>query len=193
MKFVYPQGATPYNQDDSAYLIPKHIYTQNQLNEWEQANILQAERWLFSIKRKNLLTIDFIQNLYKRMFDQTWTWAGKLRPYNTNIGAPYRSIQESLKILCDDVLYWNNNQTFPLDERVTRFHHRLVAIHAFPNGNGRHARLMTDAFLVTAGASRFSWGKKNLVEQSETRKEYIKALQAADNGNYKTLFEFVRS
>lgn len=193
MRFVYPGGATPYNQDDAVHLIPKHITTQNQLNEWEQANILQGERWLFSIKRKHILTVDFIQKLHRKMFDKTWMWAGKFRTYNTNIGVHYHTIQESLKALCDDVVYWIENKVFSIDEIAVRFHHRLVAIHAFPNGNGRHARLMTDALLVQLKASRFSWGKHNLVQQSQIRNKYIEALKEADNGNYKLLLDFVRS
>ena len=193
MKFVYPEGATPFNQDDAAALIPKHITTQNQLNEWEQANIIEGERWLFLRKRRNLLTLEFIKTLHKKMFDKTWKWAGKFRNYNTNIGVAYPLIQESLKALCDDVAYWIKNKVYSIDEICVRFHHQLVAIHAFSNGNGRHARLMTDALLNQLGEAHFSWGKHNLIKQSETRNQYIKALRDADKGNYNTLMKFVRS
>lgn len=193
MKFIYPEGATPFNQDDAAQLIPKHITTQNQLNEWEQANIIKGERGLFSRKGKNLLTIEFIKALHKKMFDKTWKWAGKFRNYNTNIGILYHIIQESLKALCDDVSYWIQNKVFPIDEIAVRFHHRLAAIHAFPNGNGRHARFMTDVLLVQLGSPRFSGGKLNLIKPSATRDKYIKALRQADNGDYKGLMDFVRS
>lgn len=193
MKFIYPSGATPYNQDDAAHLIPHHITTQEQLNEWEQANIIDAERWLFSKRRKNLLTVRFLQKLHQKMFDKTWKWAGRFRTCNTNIGVPYPVIQESLKALCDDVVYWIQHKTFSIDEMAVRFHHRLVQIHPFPNGNGRHARLMTDALLVNLGALRFTWGKENLVQQSQTREAYIKALREADRGDYSDLLAFVKT
>jgi Fic-DOC domain mobile mystery protein B len=192
MKFLYPEGPPPFNQDDAAELIPKHITTQDQLNEWEQENIIKGEGWLFSRKRKNLLTIEFIRTLYKHMFNDTWGWAGKFRTHATNIGVEYYAIQESLKVLCDDVSYWIKKKEFPIDEIAVRFHHRLVEIHAFPNGNGCHARLMTDALLVQLAVSRFSWGKRNLLLPSETCKEYIKALKQADKGNYTFLLNFVR-
>lgn len=193
MKFVYPIGATPYNQDEALALIPRHITTQNQLNEWEQANIIEAEQWLFSRKHKNMLSLEMIKGIHKKMFDKTWKWAGKFRTYNTNIGLPYPIIQESLKTLQDDAIYWINNKTFPTDEIASRVHHRLVFIHPFPNGNGRLARLIIDGFLVSLGAARFSWGNKSLDEKSLVRTRYIHALQQADGENFQPLLEFVRS
>ena len=193
MKFIYPEGATPYNQDDAAALIPRHITTQKQLNEWEQDNILSAERWLFTSKQKSLLTIAFIKKLHKKMFDKTWKWAGEYRTHNTNIGINYPLIQESLKNLCDDVVYWIENKVFPIDEIAARFHFKLVFIHAFPNGNGRHSRLMTDALLRQLGAPRFTWGSGGLCEQSNVRSKYIESLKEADKENIRPLLDFVRS
>ena len=151
MKFVYPNAATPYNQDDQAALIPKHITTQQQLNEWEQENIIFGERWLFSRKHKDLLSISFLKKLHKKMFDRTWIWAGDFRRHNTNIGVSFPHIQECLANLLADVAYWVESGTFPLDEIAACFHARLVFIHPFSNGNGRHARLLTDAFLKNMG------------------------------------------
>ena len=193
MKFIYAEGATPFNQDDAGALIPSHITTQNQLNEWEQANILMAERWLFSQKRKNILSVSFLQKLHEKTFSKTWRWAGKFRKHQTNIGVPPYEISTTLNILCDDISFWIQNKTYPFDEIATRFHHLLVLIHPFPNGNGRHSRLITDALLFSYGFPRFTWGQVNLVTPSNTRKCYIKALQAADQGNITPLLYFVRS
>lgn len=193
MKFVYPKGATPYNQDDAAALIPKHITMQKQLNEWEQENILSAERWLFTSNHKNLLTIGFVKKLHKKMFDKTWRWAGEYRTHNTSIGINYPLIQESLKNLCDDVVFWIENKVFPVDEIAARFHSKLVFIHPFPNGNGRHSRLMTDALLKKLGSSRFTWGSKSLNERSSVRAQYIESLKEADKENIQPLLDFVRS
>lgn len=193
MKFVYPEGATPYNQDDAAALIPRHITTQKQLNEWEQDNILSAEIGLFTSKKKSLLTIEFIKKLHKKMFDKTWKWAGEYRMHNTNIGMNYPLIQESLKNLCDDVVYWIENKVFPIDEIAARFHCKLSFIHGFPNGNGRHSRLMTDALLRQLEQARFTWGRKSLSEQSNIRSQYIESLKEADQGNIQPLLDFARS
>jgi len=193
MKFLYPEGATPYNQDDKNALLPSHIATQKELNEWEEANILKAQRWLFSHKHSLLLTSDFMLKLHLKMFNETWKWAGEWRRHNTNIGVDWTQISSQISMLLGDVKYWTQNQSFIHDEIAALFHHRLVQIHPFSNGNGRFSRLITDALLVQLGEKRFSWGRSNLTEPTETRKRYIQALRAADSLDYKPLFEFVRS
>ena len=193
MKFHYAPGATPYNQDEKDALLPGHITTQKELNEWEELNILKAQRWLFAQKRSNLLTLNFLQKLHFKMFEDTWSWAGKLRTHNTNIGLPWHDISSHLISLLGDVEYWTTNKSFPPHEIAAMFHHRLVQIHPFANGNGRHARLMTDALLIRLGQEKFTWGRLNLTEPSKTRQTYIEALKAADNYDYQDLFNFVRT
>ncbi len=194
MKFIYAQGATPLDPDEMNGLIPFHISTQGQLNEWEAANILKAENWLFSTSHHgNFLTIDFIKLLHTKMFDDTWKWAGNFRSTEKNIGVSPYKITTELTHLLEDVRYQIINHSFPVDEIAYRFHHRLVVIHPFPNGNGRHARLMTDLLLVRAGQSRFSWGKQKLEPEGPVRKQYINALKKADAHDYSLLAEFVRS
>ena len=193
MKFVYAEGATLFNKDDAGQLIPKHMTTQSQLNEWEEANIIKAERWLLSRRKNDLLTVEFIKALHLKMFNETWLWAGKFRHHQTNIGVASFEIWPSLKTLLEDLKFWIDHDTFSPDEIAIRLHHRLVFIHPFPNGNGRHARLMTDAFLVKINAKRFSWGSINLSAPSETRSRYINALRKADQGDYDDLLAWVRS
>ena len=180
------------NPDEAEGLIPNHITIQAQLNEWEQANILEAEMWAFSTKHELLLTNHFLQSLHKRMFDKTWKWAGKFRQSNKNIGTDKTLIQIELKKLLDDIHYQIENSVYVIDEIATRFHHRLVWIHPFANGNGRHARLMTDILLVSQSQPRFSWGRENLYSKSEVRDRYIQALREADKYNYEKLLGFVR-
>lgn len=191
MKFIYEAGATPYNLDDAIHLIPKHISTQKELNEWEQNNIFMAEKWLFSKRRKNILSIDFMKSLHKKMFDLTWIWAGQFRTYQTNIGCPFYEIPQNLKILCDNVQFWISNHSFDIIEIAIRFHHKLVYIHPFPNGNGRHSRLMTDALLFSLNFPRFSWGKGQFHTREEMRETYISALKKADQEDYSFLIEFL--
>lgn len=192
MKFEYPEGATPLTYDELANLIPTHITTQDQLNEWEQKNILAAEKW--AQKKKDIISTDFIQKLHTHMFNNTWRWAGKFRQSETNIGIDRHLIPVELKKLCDDVNYQLEQKTYPLDEIAVRLHHRLVFIHPFPNGNGRLARLLADLLMRLNGKTRFSWGKnQDLYKTGPIRKQYIDALKKADRGDYTNLIEFARS
>lgn len=183
---------TPLTPEEQGGLIPSYITLRSELNEAEQANILEAEDWACSRKR-NVLDEGFLTNLHKRMLGRVWRWAGEFRQTERNIGIdPYR-ISVELRQLVDDCRYWIEHDTYPPDEIAARFHHRLVFIHLFANGNGRHARLATDLLLVKLGQTRFSWGQVNLVDASETRQRYISALRAADRHDYGPLLEFVRS
>lgn len=194
MKFEYPLGATPLDPDEIDGLIPSHITIQSQLNEWEAANILKAEIWLFShSNHDDFLSIDFVKLIHTKMFDDTWTWAGQFRLTERNIGVSPFTITTDLNNLLEDVRYQVIHESFPMDEIAYRLHHRLVAIHPFPNGNGRHARLMTDSLLVQAGEPRFTWGKQRLEAEGPVRKKYIHALQDADKHDYAALAKFVRS
>ena len=171
-----------------------HITTQGQLNEWEAENILRAETWLFSTNEHgNFLSIDFIKLLHKKMFNDTWRWAGKFRSTERNTGVSPSKITTGLKNLLEDTRYQIINKSLPFEEIAYRFHHRLVAIHPFSNGNGRHARLITDLLLVQAGQSRFTWGSQKLEAEGPVRKQYIDALRDADKHDYKKLASFVRS
>lgn len=189
----YPPGATPLDPDEAAGLIPAHITTQGQLNEWELANITEGERWAFSRKRKTLLGIEFVRNLHKRMFGNTWRWAGTFRTTEKNIGVDPARIQPMLVDLCEDVKAQLAHASYSIDEIAARFSHRLVSIHPFANGNGRFSRTMADLLLVQNGAERFSWGAGNLVDLGDARRRYLDALRAADARDYRPLLAFVRS
>ncbi|MBP7081600.1 MAG: mobile mystery protein B [Rhodocyclaceae bacterium] len=188
----YPPGATPLDADERASLIPGHITNQRELNEWEQLNILQGEAWAGK-QRKEILSEGFVRNLHKQMFGDTWRWAGQFRKSDKNIGVDWLKISVELRKLLGDVAAQIEHTSYPPDEVAARFHHRLVAIHPFPNGNGRHARLMADLLAERLGQSRFTWGSRSLVDASATRQAYITALQAADARNYTPLLVFARS
>ena len=126
------------------------------------------------------------------MFNETWVWAGKYRLSDKNIGCDYRQVSIKLRNLLDDVSYWIDHGVYPMVHIAVRFHHLLLLIHPFPNGNGRHARMMTDALLMAQGVERFRWGATNLVPQGEVRTQYITALRAADAGDYTQLIDFVQ-
>ncbi|MCB1827982.1 MAG: mobile mystery protein B [Coxiellaceae bacterium] len=193
MQFDYPTGATPLDPDEVAGLIPLHISTQGQLNEWEQQNIIDAEVWAFSRKFSNVLTLEFCKQLHKKMFDKTWSWAGSFRQSNKNIGGYWECVPQELTKLFDDLTFQMSHKTYSMDEALTRFHHRLVYIHPFPNGNGRHARLMTDLILFQHDCKRFTWGSQAMLSHEKTRNNYIEALRKSDRGDYSQLIRFVRS
>jgi Fic-DOC domain mobile mystery protein B len=194
MIFDEPAGATPLDPDEAAGLRLTHITTRGELNRWEQENIAAGESWAFGRRHKDLLDEGFMRRLHRRMFGEVWRWAGEFRRSGKNIGVDRLQIPIELRKLCDDVRAWLEFGSYPADEIAARFHHRLVTIHPFANGNGRHARTMTDLLLVQRlERPRFSWGRGNLTGPGEVRKRYIDALRSADRGDYCPLLDFVRS
>ena len=194
IKFEYPEGATPLDPDEIEGLLLPHITTRGELDRWEQDNINEALKWLEKKNPKEILNEPFIKLLHKKMFDNVWKWAGKFRLSNKNIGVFWENISIELKKSCDDAEYWIKNKIYSPDEIGARFHHQLVYIHLFLNGNGRHARLMTDLLLEnTLNHNKFSWGGKNLTTVGDCLRQYIQALKAADKHNYCLLIKFVRS
>ena len=194
IEIKYPEGATPIDPDEAEGLLLTHIATQGELNRWEQDNIIEALAWIDKTKPTNVLNEQFIKQLHKRMFSNVWKWAGKFRQSDKNIGMPWHQVPIYLKNMCEDVPVWIKTQKESSEEMAVRFHHRLVWIHPFPNGNGRHARLMADIFLENVlHGSPFTWGKRDLSNPSEHRAKYINALQEADKGSYTLLLEFAKS
>lgn len=186
------KAATPLEPDERSQLIPTYVTTRAQLNEAEQIGITNADQWAFARKR-DVLSESFLLNLHKRMFGTVWKWAGDLRTTERNIGVPAFKIGVELRALLDDVRYWIEHATYPPDEIAVRFHHKLVWIHPFPNGNGRHARMAADLLAVALGRPRFTWGSANLVEPAATRAQYVAALRAADRHDLAPLIAFARS
>jgi Fic-DOC domain mobile mystery protein B len=190
--FDQTDGATPLTEDERKGLIPSYITLRDELNDAEQANILEAEEWAFARKR-NVLDDSFLNRLHNRMFGNVWKWAGQFRRSGKNIGIDAYKIPTELRQLLDNTSYRIDHGTYNPDEIAAHFHHQLVFIHPYANGNGRHARLVTDLLLASMDCPRFSWGRANLVDMGETRTAYIEALRAADRHDYGPLMMFVRS
>ncbi len=187
-------GQTPLDPDEKAHLIPRHIETKGALNDWEQENILLATKWLRRARIPEVLSEGFCRDLHSRMFNKTWKWAGTFRQSDKNMGCDWTLVAVKLNQLLGNAKYWMDNGTFAPDELAARFHHALVWIHPFPNGNGRHSRMMADALLKQLGQKSFSWGGGgNLVNASEVRARYLAALRAADKNDFAGLLAFVRS
>jgi len=192
----YIKGQTPIEEEEKEELKIKTISTRGELDEFEQANIEKAIEWSMksNFSYEKILSIDFIKDVHKRMFSEVWGWAGSFRKTNKNIGVDKYAIEQELWKLLHNCKFWMENNTFPYDELAIRFKHRLVKIHPFPNGNGRHSRLCAD-ILISKGFKKkvFSWGSKNLTDQSENRSKYLSAIYEADKENIKPLLEFARS
>jgi len=189
-----PLGATPLDGDDMEGLLLPHVATRKDLDFWEFRNIIMAEEWAFAVRAEDVLREEFVCELHRRMYGDVWAWAGDFRRRQTNIGVPPAQIREQLRMLLDDTSFWIEQQTWPTDELLARFHHRMVWIHPFRNGNGRHARLMADVIARRiCGVPSFTWGSANLSDQGEDRVRYIRALKDADGCDYVALLAFVRS
>ena len=187
-----PDDATPLTPDERQGLLPSDITYRHELNKAEQENIARAQDWALS-RRRELLTERFIRELHRRMLGDVWRWAGDFRTTERNLGIPHHEIPMALRELLDDVKAWIEQRSYPLDEIAVRFHHRLVHIHPFANGNGRHARLMADLLVMQSGSVRLTWGSANLQQAGDVRKRYIESLKAADDHDMGPLLAFARS
>jgi Fic-DOC domain mobile mystery protein B len=173
-------------------LIPAHVAYRSELNEAEQDNILRAQDWALR-RNRDPLSEKFVKGLHRRMFGDVWRWAGEFRTSERNLGIAFYRIPVALRHLLDETKAWIGYQSYPADEIAVRFHHRLVQIHPFPNGNGRLSRLLADLLVIRLGGERFSWGSASLHESGGVRRRYIAALRAADNYDIGPLLAFARA
>lgn len=191
------EAATPLTPDEREGLILTHITTRDELNEAEGLNINEAYRWAFrrSWTSDQLLDIEFMRGLHKRMLGRVWKWAGTwTKQRNRRIGVDAHMVEIELFRVIGDVKFWIENKTYEPDEIALRLHHQLTLIHPFPNGNGRFSRLMAELLVGPLGRRRFTWGNSVLVDDDETRRRYIASLRLADHQHeFAALMEFARS
>ena len=156
----YPEGATPLDPDEMDGLKHPQIETRGELDQLEQQNIQDGYNWLQRQRKyREILSEEFVLALHKQLFGSVWKWAGTFRNSDKNIGIDHLYIGEELRKLLADTKYWIEHETYKREELAARFHHRLVKIHPFPNGNGRHARIMTDVILEKIlNAPPVNWG-----------------------------------
>lgn len=196
LDFQYIEGQTPLDEDEKDGLLIPTIATRGELDEFEQQNIEKAVLWSLkrNFKAEIIFTENFIERVHREMYGDVWKWAGEFRKTNKNIGVDKWQISVELRSLLDDAKYWLINKVYSPDELAIRFKHRLVAIHCFPNGNGRHSRLMADIIINKIFKQPvFTWGAGDLVKQGESRTLYLFAIKEADNGNIVPLIEFART
>lgn len=196
LEWKYEEGQTPLDENESEGLLLKTITTQGELNEAEQLNIEEAIEW--TLRKKfgvnDILSETFCNELHRKMYSEVWRWAGSFRKTDKNIGTDKFQISVALRNLIDDCRFWIENKTYSGDEIAIRFKHRIVSIHCYVNGNGRHSRLMADIIASNIfGRPAFSWGAKNIVKTGNAREIYLKALRLADKGDVSALVKFARS
>lgn len=196
LDFTSEDGQTPLEEDEKEGLLISSISTRGELDEFEQQNIEEALQWVFnrSFKAENVFTARFVCELHKKMFGHVWAWAGAFRKTNKNLGVDKWQISIELQKLCNDALYWIAHHTYTADEIAIRFKHRLVSIHCFSNGNGRHSRLIADVIVhKVLGMELFGWGMSGMRDGRDLRKTYLDAIRAADAANFGPLLAFARS
>jgi Fic-DOC domain mobile mystery protein B len=192
----YVDGQTPLEEEEKEGLLIPAIATRGELDEFEQQNIEQAVQWTLgrSFKPDTVFTEEFVRMVHKRMYADVWAWAGEFRKTDKNIGIDKWQIPTELRYLLDDVRYWHLHNTYPPDEIAMRFKHRMVSMHCFANGNGRHNRLMADIIIEKIyKLPVFTWGAANLSGEGDARAAYLRAVKAADKGDYSLLLAFARS
>lgn len=184
-------GQTPLTDEEKLGLKPGYIRTVGELNEWEYENILRGQEWALSRRRKDILSESFIKILHEKMFGDVWEWAGEYRKSDKNVGVPAYQIPTELREVLDSIRFWEKEKSFDLRDIAIRLHHRVVKVHPFVNGNGRHSRFLADLFLLAHRDRPFTWGGgANLQRQSDSRSQYLNALQQADALNYGPLRKF---
>lgn len=196
LKLEYHDGQTPLDESEKEGLRIASVTTHGELDELEQRNMEKALAWIIQTKFKaeQVLTEKFLKTVHRHMFGDVWKWAGQFRRTDKNIGVQWTMIPQELWQLLDDTNYWFEHKTYQPDEIAIRFKHRLVSIHCFSNGNGRHSRLMADIVAETVFKKDvFSWSRSRMSKPDEVRRAYTSALKAADNGDMEPLITFART
>jgi Fic-DOC domain mobile mystery protein B len=196
LNLTYNDGQTPLDEDEKEGLLIKSIATRGELDEFEQQNIEDAIQWSLArkFKTEQILSESFIKQLHIRMYSSVWKWAGEYRKTNKNIGVDKLEITTALRSLIDDAKYWLENSVYEPDEFAIRFKHRLVSVHCFPNGNGRHSRMIADIIIEKIyQLPVFTWGGASLSVDMDIRSQYLKAIRKADKGDFDLLLKFARS
>jgi Fic-DOC domain mobile mystery protein B len=190
------EGQTPLNEEEKEGLLIKTITTRDELDEFEQQNIEKAIEWTMVRKftTEKIVSEEFVRELHYKMFGDVWKWAGEFRRSNKNMGCDWKLVSMQLKQLNDDCNYWILNKPFSEEEIAIRYKHRIVSIHCFSNGNGRHSRLMGDVIISHIfGKNFFTWGGASLVKNEKTRTNYLKVIKQADKGEIKPLITFAKT
>jgi len=183
-------GATPLG-DSSGLILPKgKMYTLKDIYIKEAENIAQATLKYLSAtpsKKEAPFSYSWLLALHNEMFGEVWEWAGVLRQCELSIGVKAYLVSTELKKLVDDIVFWEEHDTFDITETATRIHHRAVQIHPFLNGNGRWSRMLANIYMRQHSTMPVRWQEDLLAQENPNREKYIEALKEADDGDYQKL------
>lgn len=194
---AHAPGATPLSEEDLEGLRIPSITTHGELNEAEAANIIRGQDWALRTRRARLadmLSHTFLQRLHEAMLGELWTWAGEYRGRDTRIGVPHPQVPESLHTVLEDARTGLKHTTYSPEEFAIRLHYRIVTVHPFRNGNGRHARMVGDVALIRHfNRPAFPWGRSPIRTADAVRQAYRDAVVAADHHDFLPLLAFATS
>jgi Fic-DOC domain mobile mystery protein B len=178
--FKDSDGQTPLPYEMQKGLKIKTIQNMGELDEHEEANIAKGLSWL-ARQKSDPKTYDFWIKLHKKLFEDVWTWAGKIRQHelqNPDFLLP-QDIWTGLKHLQEDLKAWIELNSYPPKEIAARFHVGIETVHPFVNGNGRFGRILTDQICKFQSFDVPTWGKSLASQPKERRKAYIDSLTYA--------------
>ncbi len=182
--------------DISGLMLPNDkVYTLKEIYVAEANNIALATiKYLSAPPSKKVapFSYEWLSLLHEEMFGNVWDWAGKFRSVELSIGIKAYQVPTALKVLADDIAYWDENKIFDIYEIATRIQHRAVQIHPYKNGNGRWSRMLANIYLRQNGSMPVKWQEDLLSKENPKRDKYIQALKDADNGDYSSLIEMHR-
>jgi len=207
--FSAAYASTPIEPDDHQFLVPemKHLITWADVDAEEASNIAKGRAWLIAqhFTLDDLFDTLTLRTIHQRMFGKVWTWAGSVRRRETSIGIDPSQIQTQFEQLVQNFRWRAANADeigFSEEERRElgiRFHTEMVAIHAFVNGNGRHARLVANLVDSAMGLGSladplYPWGARSGLPSAESRKLYLDAIKlAGSRGEYGPLLDIATS
>jgi Fic-DOC domain mobile mystery protein B len=185
---------TPLTPSESERLVPS-LSTRGELREIERLGIHAARVWAMrpaTLARSDLLSVEFVRELHRRMFGGIWRRAGRFRTAEEGAGWECGRVAQGVGLFLDDAEGWLRYSTYPVHEAAVRLHHRLVSVRPWANGNGRHARLMADVVVAAQGEAPLTWGARVPGPGSPSQR-YFEAIAAADGGDLDPLVGFARS
>lgn len=181
-------GRTSLTVQDLQGLKLPFVKTRAQLSAVEGPNIVSGKQATLTSRKSrvpNMLSVEYLRELHSRMFNDVWDWAAQIpsTELQNEFAASVPGIRPQLSILYADAIeYWLNDKRMTPEEFAVRVHHRVVKIHPFRNGNGRHSRLLADLLLSeNFGLETFTWGGSAQLGAGDLyRQPYLEGLKAAD-------------
>ncbi len=195
-------GETPVDDDEAQALTPEILEQLGQ--SVSKADIFAIEQAIEAEVTANtvvkiiegdlglsdLLADFFIRDLHRQLYGDIWTWAGKYRQRELNIGIAPESIAAELRTSLQNMLYrFEHTADWDARQFGIAVHAETVRIHPFTDGNGRTTRLLANLIFLAAQdgeqLQEYDWDMD--------KDAYISLLRAYDQDrDPRRLADFVR-